>query len=117
VIHFSFGLALAYPMQEVFLRVVRVTGRWRYILPVGATLAFSAIYEMMEAGMAMVLTPQRAEEFVGMQGDIFDSQKDMFDAGIGSVVAMLAIWAIRRRRARSAVGAPPEAARYATSSR
>jgi putative membrane protein len=116
VIHFSFGLALSYPMQEVFLRAVRVTGRWRYILPVGATLAFSAIYEMMEAGMAMVLTPQRAEEFVGMQGDIFDSQKDMFDAAIGSLVAMLAIWAIRRRRARSAAEAPSEAARYATSS-
>jgi putative membrane protein len=116
VIHFSFGLALAYPMQEVFLRAVRVTGRWRYILPVEATLALSAIYEMMEAGMAMVLTPQRAEEFVGMQGDIFDSQKDMFDAGIGSIVAMLAIWAIRRH-ARSAAKAPSEAARYATSSR
>jgi putative membrane protein len=105
VSHFCFGLMLSYPMREVFMRVARVTGRWRYYLPVEATLALSAIYEMMEAGMATVLSPQRGEEFVGMQGDIWDSQKDMFDAGIGSILAMLVIWAIRRR-ARSAPASP-----------
>ena len=39
------------------------------------------------------------EEFVGMQGDVWDSQKDMFMAGLGSVVAMLIVLAIRKARA------------------
>jgi putative membrane protein len=99
VSHFCFGLLLSYPMQEWFMRVAGVTSRWRYYLPVEATLALSAIYEIMEAAMAGILSPQRGEEFVGMQGDMWDSQKDMFDAAIGSMVAMVIVWAVRRRLA------------------
>jgi putative membrane protein len=82
-------------MQEWFMRVVGVTSRWRYLLPVESTLAFSACYEMLEAFAASVLTPERGEEFVGMQGDIWDSQKDMFMAGLGAVTAMILIAAGR----------------------
>jgi len=95
VMHLSYGLLLAYPMQEWFMRVVGVTSRWRYLLPVESTLAFSACYEMLEAFAASVLTPERGEEFVGMQGDIWDSQKDMFMAGLGAVTAMILIAAVR----------------------
>ncbi|HYV61128.1 MAG TPA: DUF2238 domain-containing protein [Bryobacteraceae bacterium] len=117
VMHYSYGLLLSYPMQEWFMRVVGVTSRWRYLLPVESTLAFSACYEMLEAFAASVLTPERGEEFVGMQGDIWDSQKDMFMAGLGAATAMLAIAAVRtarsRRRSR-AVQASAAAAAYAT---
>ncbi|HVO98060.1 MAG TPA: DUF2238 domain-containing protein [Bryobacteraceae bacterium] len=99
IAHFSFGLLLSYPFQEVLMRSARVTGMWRYYLPVEVTLSFSAIYEMLEAGSASILSPKRLEEFVGMQGDIWDSQEDMFMAGLGSVVAMICIYQIRRRRA------------------
>ena len=95
VMHFSYGLLLAYPMQEWFMRAVGVTSRWRYLLPVEMTLSFSACYEMLEAFAASVLTPERGEEFVGMQGDIWDSQKDMFMAGLGAITAMLVIAAVR----------------------
>ena len=100
IMHFSYGLLLAYPMQEWFMRVVGVTSRWRYVLPVEMTLAFSACYEMLEALAASVLTPERGEEFVGMQGDIWDSQKDMLMAGLGAVTAMLVIATIRTVRKR-----------------
>jgi putative membrane protein len=100
VMHFSYGLMLAYPMQEWFVRVVGVTSRWRYLLPVEMTLSFSACYEMAEALMASVLTPQRGEEFVGMQGDMWDSQKDMFMAGLGAVTAMLVIAVVRTAQSR-----------------
>ena len=95
VMHFNYGLLLAYPMQEWFMRVVGVTSRWRYLLPVEMTLSFSACYEMLEAFAASVLTPERGEEFVGMQGDIWDSQKDMFMAGAGAVTAMIVIATVR----------------------
>jgi putative membrane protein len=98
VMHFSYGLLLSYPMQEWFMRVVGVTSRWRYVLPVEMTLSFSACYEMLEAFAASVLTPERGEEFVGMQGDIWDSQKDMFMAGLGAVAAMIVIAIVRTVR-------------------
>jgi len=99
IAHFSFGFMMSYPIQEILIRKVGVQGRWRYVLPVEGILSFSAIYEIMEAGAAMVLTPQRGEEFVGMQGDMWDSQEDMLMAGIGAVVAMILLAALRRRRA------------------
>jgi putative membrane protein len=98
VSHFSYGLLCAYPMQELFMRGAGVRSVWRYILPVEMTLAFSSTYEMLEAMMASILTPDRAEEFVGMQGDIWDSQKDMFMAGVGAVVAMGVVAVVRHRR-------------------
>jgi putative membrane protein len=113
VIHFSFGLLLSYPMQEVFLRLGRVTEGWRYYLPVEATLALSAVYEMMEAGVASVVSPQRGEEFVGMQGDIFDSQKDMFNATMGAIVAMVIVYAVRKRRAAATLKARAASAAFA----
>jgi putative membrane protein len=99
VIHFSFGLLCAYPMQEFLLRVVNIRPGWRYVFPVEMTLALSASYELMEAGMAAILTPERGEEFVGMQGDIWDAQKDMFLACLGAVAAMILVASARKRRA------------------
>jgi uncharacterized membrane protein YjdF len=53
--------------------------------------------------MANILTPERGEEFVGMQGDMWDSQEDMFVAFLGSVVGVLIIRAfVKRRNARNA---------------
>jgi len=99
IMHFSYGLLCGYPIQEMFMRKAGVRSGWRYILPVEMVLACSAIYEMLEALAASILTPDRAEEFVGMQGDIWDSQKDMFMAGLGAIAAMLIVAAARRRRA------------------
>ena len=98
IAHFSFGFLLAYPMREIAMRKLKVRGRWLYWLPVECTLALSAIYEILEALMANILTPERGEEFVGMQGDMWDSQEDMFMAGIGSLAAVLIIAAVVKRR-------------------
>ncbi len=102
IAHFSFGLLLSYPMQETFMRSAKVAGMWRYYLPIDATLGLSAVYEILEGGSAAILSPKRLEEFLGMQGDVWDSQEDMFMAGLGSVVAMICIYQIRKYRARAA---------------
>lgn len=102
IAHFSFGFLLAYPMREIAMRSLGVRGRWLYYLPVECTLALSAIYEILEALAANILTPERGEEFVGMQGDMWDSQEDMFMAGLGAVMGVLVIaWMVRRYRART----------------
>jgi putative membrane protein len=108
VMHFGYGLLLAYPMQEWFMRSAGVRNGFRYFFPVVFTLACSAVYEMLEAFMASVLTPERGEEFVGMQGDMWDAQKDMFLAALGSVLAMAAAAWLRTWRAAHARATAPE---------
>ena len=102
VMHFSYGALLAYPCQEWSMRVAGVWNNWRYLLPVALILSCSAVYEMIESLLATVLTPERGEEFVGMQGDMWDSQKDMALAGLGAALQMSIIFVIRLRRARAA---------------
>ncbi len=99
IAHTSFGLFFAYPLREIAMRVWKVRGNWLYYLPVEGMLAVSAVYEILEAFMAQMLTPERGEEFVGMQGDMWDSQEDMFSAFIGSLIAVLIIAAVVKRRA------------------
>ncbi len=96
VAHFAFGCLLAYPMQEIFMRTANVRGKWRYVLPVEMTLALSAIYEMLEALMASILSPERGEEFaLACRATFGIRKKDMFVAGLGSLVGVLAIASIR----------------------
>jgi len=53
-VHFSFGLLLAYPIREVFLRspMPQDSG---LLLPLDVTLAFSALYEIMEMVIATLV--------------------------------------------------------------
>src|SRR4029453_13759931 len=89
LVHFSFGLLLAYPIREVFLRVAKVKGFWGYYLPFDVTLAFSAVYEVIEWRGAAGGEPRGGGAFLGSQGDVWDAQKDMTMAGIGALVAMV----------------------------
>ena len=86
--HFSFGLLMAYPVREVFLRLAHVRGLWALYLPLDLTLAFSAIYEIIEWIAAAVVDPAAGIAFLGTQGDVWDAQKDMLLAGTGAFIAM-----------------------------
>jgi putative membrane protein len=101
VIHFLFGLLLSYPIREVFLRRSGAKPTWCYYLAVDVCLAFGACYEILESIIASIVSPEDGEAFVGMQGDMWDAQKDMGLGGLGAAVTMgaLATWkALRKRR-------------------
>jgi putative membrane protein len=89
LVHFSFGLLLAYPVREVFTRVSRAKGFWGFYFPIELTLAFSAIYELIEWLAAANVEPSAGLAFLGAQGDVWDAQKDMAVAGLGSVITMV----------------------------
>jgi putative membrane protein len=91
LVHFSFGFLLAYPIREIFMRVTNAKGIWGYYLPIELTLAFSAIYEIIEWLAAVIVDPHAGLAFLGSQGDIWDAQKDMLVAGIGAVVSMIVV--------------------------
>jgi putative membrane protein len=89
IVHFSFGLLLAYPVRELFLRVANARGVWGYWLPVELTLAYSAVYEIIEWIAAISVDPGAGTAFLGTQGDPWDAIKDMALAGTGALIAML----------------------------
>jgi putative membrane protein len=99
IVHFSFGLLLAYPIREVFLRVANARGFWAYYLPLDVTLAFSAVYEIMEMVIATMVAPGTGDAWLGTQGDVWDPQKDMGLAALGALLCMCLTALVRRVRA------------------
>jgi len=91
LVHFSFGFLLSYPIREAFMRLAKVKGVWAYYLPLDVTLSFSAVYEIIEWLTALRVNPAAGIAFLGSQGDVWDAQKDMLMAGIGSLLAMTII--------------------------
>lgn len=89
LVHFCYGLLLAYPLREVFLRVADARGFWGYFLPLDFTLSTSALYELVEWGAAALFGGELGVAYLGTQGDVWDAQKDMGCAGAGALIAML----------------------------
>lgn len=99
IVHFSFGLIMAYPIRELLIRVARTSGFWAYCLSINSILALSAFYEMVEAWAARLVSPELGAAYLGIQGDIWDAQKDMNLALVGAITCM-AITAIIQRVSR-----------------
>jgi putative membrane protein len=88
VVHFAYGLLLAYPVREVFLRVAGVRGFWGYFLPLDLTMSSSMLYELIEWCAAAVFGGELGAAYLGTQGDVWDAHKDMALASLGALIAM-----------------------------
>jgi putative membrane protein len=92
IIHFSFGLLMAYPVREVLLRVAKVHRVVALWMAVASVLAASTIFEIVEAIAAETVSPGEGPRWLGGQGDVWDAQSDMVLAFIGAAAAMLLTW-------------------------
>ena len=98
--HFMQGFGPALIAREVLLRGKHVAnGRMLGFLVVCIALAISAVYELIEWWAALGLG-QGAEEFLGTQGDPWDTQSDMFMALIGAIVALAGFSRLQDRQVR-----------------
>lgn len=87
--HFAQGFVPAMIAREVLLRLkVLKRGPWLFVLVVSVCLAFSAVYELIEWTVS-ALTGSAGDAFLGTQGDVFDTQKDMAMALVGAITALL----------------------------
>lgn len=87
--HFAQGFVPAIITREVLLRKSPlVQGRWLFFITCAICLSISAIYELVEWWTA-VYEGGAAEAFLGTQGDVWDTQWDMFTALIGSIAAQI----------------------------
>ena len=96
--HFAQGFIPAIAAREVLLRGAFVRGRRMLaFLVLCVVLAISASYELIEWAAALALG-QGADEFLGTQGDPWDTQSDMFLALIGGSVALLLLSRLHDRQ-------------------
>lgn len=96
--HFMQGFVPALLAREILLRGDYVTARRMLgFLSVCVALSVSAAYELIE-WWAALLMGQSADEFLGLQGDEWDAQADMFFALIGAIVAVIGLARVQDRQ-------------------
>ena len=87
--HFAQGFIPAILAREILLRTSPLrTGKWLFAIVVCVCLAISACYELFE-WLVAELTGTAAQAFLGTQGDVWDTQKDIALALIGAIAALL----------------------------
>lgn len=96
--HFFQGCVPALVAREILIRgqYIRSSGMLNFIV-VCVVLAVSATYEMIEWAAALVMG-QGADEFLGTQGDMWDTQSDMFLALIGALFTLLMLSRLHNRQ-------------------
>ena len=98
--HFFQGFVPALVAREILIRGDYVRGRRMLaFVVVCIVLAISATYELIEWAAALLLG-QGADEFLGTQGDPWDTQSDMFAALVGAVTALLLMSRVHDRQIR-----------------
>jgi putative membrane protein len=96
--HFMQGVVPALLFRELLLRTSPlVRGKWLFAIVSSICLAFSACYEFVEWWAAVVFGGG-ATEFLGTQGDPWDSQWDMFLAFVGSILSQIVLRGIHDRQ-------------------
>ena len=99
VVHFAFGLLLAYPIRELLLRLGGIRPRWSTVLAAIVVMAFSDTFEILESWVAQIVSPELGQAYLGTQGDEWDAQKDSTAATVGAWLAM-AVTSLRRSSSR-----------------
>jgi len=95
--HFAQGFIPAILAREILLRRSPLRqGKWLFFLVVCVCFAFSALYELIEWWAALI-GGDSAESFLGTQGDVWDTQWDMFLALLGAISAQLLLRRVHDR--------------------
>lgn len=96
VVHFLYGLLIAYPVREIFLSLANARGFWGYFLPLDVTLSSSALYELIEWAAAEAFGGEVGQAYLGTQGDVWDAHKDMALATLGALIALIITMRVNR---------------------
>ncbi|MEZ6196404.1 MAG: DUF2238 domain-containing protein [Planctomycetota bacterium] len=111
--HLAQGFVPAILAREILVRRSPVRGGgWLFLFTTSICLAFSAFYELIE-WWAAVFTADGASAFLGTQGDVWDTQWDMFLALIGALSAQLLLGRVHDRQLGRLTPPPMDAAEIA----
>jgi putative membrane protein len=96
--HFAQGFIPAIVAREILLRRTPLRrGGWTFFLVTCVCLAISAFYEFVEWWTALA-SGEAATAFLGTQGDVWDTQWDMFFAFIGAITAQVLLSRVHDRQ-------------------
>ena len=100
VAHFMLGFLLGLPIREILMQFVSASRRWINFLTAALVLAIGAFYEFIEWWVAVLVTPNLGDKFLGTQGDIWDTQWDMFLALVGAILTIAIFGRLHDRQLR-----------------
>jgi putative membrane protein len=96
--HFAQGFVPAIIAREILLRRTQLKpGGWLFFVVTCVCLSISVFYEFIE-WWAALLGGSAADEFLGTQGDVWDTQWDMFMAFVGAISAQLLLGRVHDRQ-------------------
>jgi putative membrane protein len=96
--HFLKGLFIIV-IREILIRKTPLTkGKWLTTLALSVSLAIAALYEIIEWLVSIITKGGKAsKDFLGTQGDIWDTQWDMTWSFVGSIIALLILSSLHNR--------------------
>ncbi len=97
IVHFLFGLFITLPVLESLRQHNALRGGWYYVMPFALVFSVSTLYELGEWIAALLFGGELGIHFLGVQGDLWDAQKDMALAGVGSVLTLVLVAVLERR--------------------
>jgi len=96
LVHFAFGVLCMPPSIRLAIDCGKMNRRWAMTFAVLVVLSVSAIYEVFEWGLTIVMSPKNAEAYNGQQGDYWDPQRDIGLAALGSLLVAVCMRAWKR---------------------
>ena len=96
--HGAFGLLLTYPVRELFVQLAHLRGFWSHYFALMTIVALSGFFEILEAWVAQIVSPELGALYLGTQGDIWDAQQDMATVFAGALLCTV-LTAIAQRPA------------------
>ena len=110
--HLAQGFIPAILAREILLRTSPLRkGGWLRIIVVAICLAISASYELIEWA-STVFAGDASEDFLGTQGDVWDAQKDMLMALLGSIAALITLSRLHDRSMGQVTGLSVDMSRF-----
>ena len=70
------------------MHIASTKNKWTYYFPFELILAFSAVFEVIEWFIVTLVDSNAGATYLGMQGDLWDAQKDIGLAGLGALITM-----------------------------
>lgn len=104
IVHFAFGLLVAFPVREAVQYFLKLRGKWPpYLVTFTFIMTASALYELLEMWSAYLFNRKMAAQYIGLEGDPFDAQKDMTMTLIGALLAVVILLILHKTLNKSRV--------------
>jgi putative membrane protein len=91
VVHFLYGLLVTPAAVELLAHYARLPRPWAFLVPWMFMAGHSVVYELIEFAAAVVFGGDLGQAYLGTQGDVWDGQKDMALALLGTTVMLTAL--------------------------